>query len=312
MRDVDGRRPAAVVGVDVGGTKTHIATIDTRGERSDVIIPSSAWREGDVFAHPDNLVRLASAISDGARVVDHTRIVIGLHDCDTAEQGRAARAALADELHARNVIVANDGELLGWAENHPTSVQLIVGTGSVVLGRTAAGVPVRALGNGWLFDDAGSAPALLREAVASIASTHDDPDISRDPLAQFLFSDYAVSDVPSLASAVARDAGPAEWGTRAPLVFEAMRLGSPIARRVVQRAADSIASAIASVRARGAVADSIVAAGGVIVNQEPLRAAIQNSLAALSVDLPLHVIAHAPVEGAVRWAQSLTPPRNTP
>ncbi|HWS33550.1 MAG TPA: hypothetical protein VN408_12510, partial [Actinoplanes sp.] len=125
--------PPPTVGVDVGGTKTHIAVV-ADGTRRDVLIPSADWRRGRLFEDPGNLARLAELIT--ATVPGPYRIAIGLHDLDTEEQ----RAVAVEDLTRRlpgSVRVVNDAELLGPAAGLDECLKLIVGTGAIALGTGA-------------------------------------------------------------------------------------------------------------------------------------------------------------------------------
>lgn len=298
--------PASFLGVDVGGTKTHLAAVRESGDRIDSIVPSASWCRGDLFADPANLERLAELLAvKGATTA--TRIVVGMHGCDTPEQVADAAHALSSRLGSR-VLVANDGELLSWAAGIPASIQVVVGTGSVVLGRTAEGELVTALGSGWLFSDDGSAPALVRESIREVLRRGDADALGDDPLPRALFERYGVADLPSLALAATRDAGPTRWGAHAPLVFEMHEAGSDVARAVVDDAGRRIAAAILAVLSRGAQADAIVVGGGVIVGQSTLRVAVSRALAEAGCVLPLSVVTEAPVEGALAWARALDAP----
>jgi N-acetylglucosamine kinase-like BadF-type ATPase len=296
-----------VAGVDVGGTKTHVAVVGSDGARADRVVASSVWRRGDLFSEADNLERLADEIRSALAGVVPARIVAGIHECDTPRQRTAAAAALSAMVGAP-VLVANDTELLGWAVGRPSSIQLVVGTGANVLGRTDEGETVSALGNGWLLSDDGSAPALVRESLREMLRRADHGTLGDDPLAVALMARYEVDDLPGLAVRATRDASPTAWGRHAPVVFEAAADGSELARSVILEAGRRLADAVRDVIRRGARADVVVAAGGVIVNQSSLRDAFETALREQGCDLPVLVVTGPPVDGAIAWARSLTEP----
>ena len=140
-----------IVGVDVGGNKTHLAALDTSGVRRDVIEPSSRWRNGHLFSEPGNLPRLAGWLSSVTALDPATRIVIGLRDCDTDADLDRARRAVRDAL-GLPVRIENDADLLAPASGDGPAIAMIVGTGSIISARTAAGQRVTADGYGWLVD----------------------------------------------------------------------------------------------------------------------------------------------------------------
>lgn len=292
----------AVVGIDVGGTKTHLLVEDPGGVRRELVIPSDRWRSGSLFSSPENLARLAQAVRAMGTVTARTSVGAGIHGIDTPDQVVAAGSALAAALGTREVAVVNDAELLGYAAGPGPSIQMIVGTGSVVVGRDAAGERVSALGHGWLLNDFGSAPGVVREAMRMIL-LRADQGAPADVLAENLMAELGVRGLPELALAMSDAAGLTGWGRHAPLVFRAADAGSPVARAVIEEAAGHLVDGVLSVRRRGAVGETVVAAGGVIVNQVRLRDAVARALAAAAPDMGLVVLDGPPVEGAAALAR---------
>lgn len=303
----DAQHPARVVGVDVGGTKTHLAYLDTAGVRHDVIAASSDWRRGPLFGDERNLARLAEWIAAAAPLASGSSIAVGLRDGDTDAQLAHARSALREAL-GMAVRVENDADLLGPAAGLAESITMVVGTGAIVSGRTRDGERVTADGHGWLFGDWGSGPALVREAITRMLEANDRGDGVQagalpDPLGGLLLAHFDVPDVPTLASNATINAHPERWGAAAPRIFEAAERGSPIALATIEHAAGRLASGVALVRRLGALGDVVVAAGGVISAQRMLEAAIRDRLAVAAPGIRLTVLTVPPVEGALRLAE---------
>lgn len=292
------------VGLDVGGTKTHVAFEDSDGARKEAIVPSTRWRTGSLFSDEGNLKRLARVIEDHGVVDTKTSVAAGLNGVDTPEQARRAERELSTALGTALITVVNDAELLGHALGHEPSLQLIMGTGTVLMGCDQSGTPLRAMGYGWRFNDFGSAPALVREALRELHRHADHTAPGPDPLAELLQAAYDVSSLTELTLAISDRASLTEWGRHAPLVFEAADLGSPAALRVIADAADYVAAAVHALRRRGAVGERIVAAGGVVTNQPRLQAAIRAAMAGAEDPVQLLVLDHAPVTGALALAHS--------
>ena len=306
------------VGLDVGGTKTHVAFEDTSGLRGELVVSSTEWRRGSLFSDTGNLKRLAGIVHDHGSVDAETSVAAGLNGVDTPEQARrgaggprpprapggpprAPRAA-GQRPRARGtglITVSNDAELLGHALGPEPSLQLIVGTGTVLVGRDQSGAPLRAMGYGWRFNDFGSAPALVREALRELHRLADHTTTGPDPLAELLQAAYGATNLTELTLAMSDRASLTEWGGHAPLIFEAADLGSPSAIRVIADAADYIAAAVHALRQRGAVGERIVAAGGVITNQPRLQGALRAALTAIGEPLQLLVLERPPVTGAL-------------
>jgi N-acetylglucosamine kinase-like BadF-type ATPase len=301
-------RPLAVtVGVDVGGTKTHVAVLDTDGGRHDRIVPSSLWRSGALFDDDENFDRLISVILDVAAVDERTALVFGMHGCDNAAQWAAATSAISSRVAGR-VSALNDAALLGPASGTDRCIQLIVGTGAVILGETADGDHISVEGYGWLLGDYGSAPALVRDAMRLLVQRADrtvQGDPLDDPFARALAEVYGAADVTELALAFTVGASATTWGAHAELLFACAEQGSAIARDTIDSAAVTIADGIAAVVRRGAVGSTVVAAGGVIVNQPLLQTRLRAELARVAPELELFVLAAPPVDGALALAARL-------
>lgn len=303
---------AEIVGVDVGGTKTHIAAVSANGERRDVIHPSSAWRRGALFDDPANIERLVDVIRDVASMDGETSLVLGMHGCDNAAQRSMATAAIARLVPGR-VRVINDAALLGPAAGTDECIQLIVGTGAILIGQTADGHELSVEGYGWLLGDTGSAPALVRDAVRTLVHradrmlVHEDP--LADPFARALADTYDVDDITDLALAFTGEAGATTWGSHAPVLFAAAANGSSVALDTVRDAAATIADGIAALVRRGARGSLIVAAGGVIVNQPLLQEELRSELARVAPGIRLQVLTDPPVDGALALAAR---PAHTP
>lgn len=296
--------PLASVGIDVGGTKTHLLVEREDGTRDELVIPSARWRSDSLFSTTANLERLAATVLDCGTVTDRTSVAAGMHGVDNPAQVQTATSALVGALGIPLVTVVNDAELLGHAVGTEPSVQMIVGTGAVVVGHDADDRRVSAFGYGWMLSDFGSAPGLVREAMRELLRRADRSELADDPLPAMLLAEFGVSDVTELALAMSDGAGLTAWGRLAPLVFAAADAGSPIALLVIDDAAAHLADGVAAVVRRGALGTVVAAAGGVIVNQPRLQDAVRSALATAAPTMRLVVLSGPPVEGALALARS--------
>jgi N-acetylglucosamine kinase-like BadF-type ATPase len=288
-----------ILGIDVGGTKTHIRVADATASR-DLRLPTVQWLRGRSLEHPASVAALleaaASIAPDGARL-RRAPLVVGAHGCDTPEQIVAFRDALAAD-HDGPILVTNDAALVGPAAGVDRSIGIIAGTGSIVVGADADGTPVTAGGHGWMIADPASAPGIVREAVRTVI-LRADTGAAPDQLGEALMSHYGADDVNELAWVFMVEASIHRWAEAAPIVFEAADLGSADAVATIDRAAAELVTQVTQVLARGAVADAIVAAGGVVTHQPRLASALERELARQGVVHPFQVLDHAPVAGAI-------------
>ncbi|MGN6205348.1 BadF/BadG/BcrA/BcrD ATPase family protein [Humibacter sp.] len=301
------RHPDRLIGVDVGGTKTHLALIDSQGARRDIVRPSSEWRNGHLFSDERNLIRLASWIGSQALIGTITSVAIGLRDCDTEAELQRARDAVSGALGI-SVRIENDADLLAPAMGMDRAIAMVVGTGSIVSARDAAGARVTADGHGWLLGDWGSGPGLVRDAlIRTLAAMDAGAGPGDDPLIAGLLAHHKAGSAAELAASATLAASPDYWGSAAMRVFEADQAGSALAGETIGFAAQRLADNVAAVVNRGGLGDHVVAAGGVIVNQPALRREVSQRLNSFSPPLELRILDVPPVEGALRLAALASP-----
>lgn len=288
------------VGIDVGGTKTHVRAVAESRLLADQVYSSEGWVPADFRRAGAFLAELIARTIPGRTPV---AVAVGAHGCDSAEDAAALTAEL-ELLVGAPCVVLNDAELLAPSVGLGDGIGLVAGTGSVAVGRDARGQPVYVGGWGWLFGDEGSAPGLIREAARASLAARDRGE-TPDLLAALLLDAYEVSEVTDLPDAMAAQAGAREWGSRASLVFDALEGGSAVAEAVVEDAAEALALLVVKVAARGVDASGVAVGGGVILNQPPLYDAFVRRLAALLPDTAVHRLDVPPVQGALVIAERL-------
>ncbi|WP_338784947.1 BadF/BadG/BcrA/BcrD ATPase family protein [Streptomyces sp. DG1A-41] len=291
-----------VIGIDVGGTKTHLRALAGDGSVVDRVRSSAGWRPHEPGAAAD---RLAALVRDA--LPDHARpsaVAVGGHACETPRQCAAIRTALQEQLGVPALVVG-DAELLVPAAGLDKGVGLVAGTGSVAVGRLPGGGPVQVGGWGAVLGDEGGAAGLVREAARAVWAAHDRGE-EPDALATGLVSAFGVAEVPALGAALeaATDVS-AAWGRHSPAVFAAAEAGSPLARAVIADGGRALAALVVRLAGRGVVVDDVVVAGGTVLAQPALYEAFASALAEslpAARPQPLRV---PPVEGAVALARSL-------
>ncbi|MFI7013805.1 BadF/BadG/BcrA/BcrD ATPase family protein [Streptomyces sp. NPDC050164] len=291
-----------VVGIDVGGTKTHLRALTGDEGVVDRVRSSAGWRPHE----PDAAAgRLAALVRDALPA--HARpsaVAVGAHACETPRQCQAIRAALQERLGVPALVVG-DAELLVPAAGLDKGVGLVAGTGSVAVGRLPDGALVQVGGWGAVLGDEGGAAGLVREAARAVWAAHDRGE-EPDALAAGLVAAFGVAEVPALGAALeaATDVS-AQWGRHSPVVFAAAEAGSPLARAVIAEGGRALAALVVRLAGRGVAVDDVVVAGGTVLAQPALYAAFTSALAEslpAARPQPLRV---PPVEGAVALARSL-------
>jgi len=298
-----------LVGVDVGGTKTHVIAADDQTTVLDQVVPTASWRRDGLLGDDGNVPRLLELFSalPGATGAS---LVVGAHGLDSDRQVADFAAALR---HARPgpSIAVNDVELLVPAAGFDDGVAMVVGTGSKVVGHDPSGRVVAAGGYGFLLSDWGSAPALAFAAAKAVLDA-DDAGAEPDELAHALMAQVGASDLLGVAEAFSYDVDIHAWGARAPLLFDAASAGSALANAVIDEAADLLARGVAHVLRRGAVGADVVCAGGVITAQPRMFAAVDAALGRRTPGVRAHLLDVPPARGALVLARALGSTSSTP
>ena len=299
------------IGVDAGGTKTHL--VITRGDvtERDVIVPTRSWWPDDLpLDDPANARRLVAALdlADADRLDPRAALVMGAHRVDSQSVASNLQRYLRD-VFAGRVRVHNDALLIAPAAGYAgSSVAVIAGTGSIVVALDAAGGSRRLGGYGHLLGDEGSAPALVRDLARELTHSADRGESDPDAL-DALGGAAGVPDGPErindLATWMHEHPSRTDWGDLAPAVFQAADLGSPLALDVIRAHAAALADLVECHVARDPDVQAAVLAGGVITNQPRLAEAVALGIRARRPDLPVVVLERAPVQGAVALARRL-------
>jgi N-acetylglucosamine kinase-like BadF-type ATPase len=295
----------AAVGVDVGGTKTHIRVEATDRPCVDLVVPTRRWwRAGSSIAADGNADALIATLPELPPA--GSALVVGAHGVDSDAVGRQFRANL-QRIFPGTVRVLNDAALAGPAAGYPGAVITVIsGTGSIVLSADADGNETRIGGHGYLLGDEGSAPALVAGLARALLRAADRG--RPDPIALAQLADAA--GVPEsaereedLASALHHHHSATDWGRLAPAVFAAADAGSPLAAAAVEAHAEELVELVNLHLAAGAHPEAVVLAGGVVTSQPRLAEAITTGIHRTHPDLPVVLLDTPPVAGAIELAR---------
>ncbi len=288
--------PPVVLGIDAGGTKLHARWSTVEGATlHERILTDVRWGEASFDRRTDIIVDIATNTPG----LTANAIGIGAHGCDSDAECHALQARIGSRV-AMPVAVVNDAELLGHAIGDPLAVNVVLGTGSIVVRRHRGGTRYRG-GWGWLFGDDGSAWGLVRNAVSALARDCDIDGHAEDPLAHALFERAAVGTVRDLVD-VMQSRSASEWAAWAPLIFE-LESRSAAADRAISLAVSRTVELIGL--AAEADENTPVVFGGGVVTHQPAYAKRLIAAVGTELGLPGVVLTAEPVHGAVELASSL-------
>lgn len=304
----------AAVGVDVGGTKTHLRVEAPGQSPVDLIVPTKKWwRAGSPIAADGNAETLIATLPQ--LPPPGSALVVGAHGVDSAAIGEQFRSNLAKAFPG-TVRVLNDAALAGPAAGYLEAVITVIsGTGSIVLSADADGNETRIGGHGYLLGDEGSAPVLVAGLARAILRAVDRG--RPDPIALAFLADAAgvpesVEREEHLAAALHHHHSATDWGRLAPAVFAAADAGSVLAADVVQAHAAELVDLVELHLAAGATPEAVVLAGGVVTSQPRLAEAITSGIHRTRPDLPVVLLDTPPVAGAIELARRELAASGTP
>jgi N-acetylglucosamine kinase-like BadF-type ATPase len=290
---------AEVLGIDVGGTKTHFAQATDGVIQREFFVRTSTWRTPSAER---NAVALEKLVREDFGTLE-LPVAIGAHGCDSTQQCLDLEESLKRRFGGP-VLVVNDAELMPPAMGIPGGVGMVAGTGSIAVARDPGRNLVTAGGWGWVLGDEGSASGLIREATKAVLGALD-RGAGSDPLTAPLLAAFEARDGAELAMAVTRSNSADRWGAHAGLIFTAADAGSALAMQVISEAGAALAELVDRLVARGVGVRTVVAGGAVIQNQARLREALR---AALKPEVELVVLDRPPIYGALALAGLTEPP----
>ncbi|MDR0622977.1 MAG: hypothetical protein LBG10_00930, partial [Treponema sp.] len=272
-------------GIDGGGTYSRLAIVDEAGNvRARVKAGStniySVSKEA-VFGNLNTL--LDSALNAGGLQKDD----LSAGCLGSAGLGRPGEAAMFrgffDTLLRPGfpVTLCTDGEiLLCGGLRGLEGYCLIAGTGSLALGRSAAGRLVRVGGHGYMLGDEGAAAWIGKTAIARALRSEEGRDLETAMLGDIL-AFCKLTESPDLVRYVHHDADKAKIAALAPVVTAAARKGDPLALDILHTGAAELALLVKSVLARSPwiTRRELVLAGGVMEHDEILGGKLRNILA---------------------------------
>jgi glucosamine kinase len=285
-----------VVGLDVGGSKTHAVLADGTGVLAETVVGSANL--ASVGAR-EATGQLSTAL-DRLGATDVDVVCAGAAGADSPEQRDQLAALLAGLLPAARIEVVHDAQLLLAAAGLEAGIALISGTGSVAWGLTPDGRSARAGGWGYLLGDEGSGYGVARDAVRH-ALRRLDRGAAPDRLTAALVEGCGLAGPEHLQERFYANPERRYWARQAGLVFACAAAGDPAARAILDQAATALATLVRTVASVLGGTGPLVCAGGLITHQPSLLAHLRADLAADDVT-DVRLLDREPVHGAVKIA----------
>jgi glucosamine kinase len=307
--------PAAeiLMAVDAGGTKTaacfarqasaHGFEVLGRGQTVGANpLTIGVERAAEVICVAIELARREANLP--AKVADRAVLSIaGAADPQIAAQ--LIEQLRAKYLASRIAIVSDVLPILAACSDDGAGVALIAGTGSVAVGRDAAGRIVRCGGWGYLLGDDGSGYAIGRAAIRLALEDLEAGNLEARPLSKAVLQMLNATNRAEVTKAVYHGENPrATVASVAECVVKLADAGNGSARAILDAASCDLAQlAVRTAKEVGidVVELQLALAGGVLVASEYLRDSVIRNLKTLGRNCRVRIVAD-PLEGCLRLA----------
>jgi glucosamine kinase len=286
-----GGRERLLLGLDIGGSRTRAMLVE--GAR--IIAELEGPGANPAALAPAVMERRLRKLIARLGPVRPAGCCAGAAGAEVPAARARLETVLAGLLPGTALMVVHDARLVLAAAGIEQGIALIAGTGSVAYGRDSGRREARAGGWGWLLGDEGSGAWIVREAAREVLRRADAGE-PVGPLGNGLLGAAGAGNAVEMAGRLHRLREPRRWAAFAGAVFDAAA-ADPAASALVMRAGASLAGLVEVVRGRVDAGGTVVLAGGLLLNQPLLEAAVRERLRGRIVRLE-----EPPVAGAVALA----------
>lgn len=298
-----------VVGVDGGGSKTHVVVAGARGpDLASIVGSPSAVRPGQAAKSAETIARLiAEALESCGRADERpSAVCVGVagvgRDAEFASFFSAMQMLdIADEL----VVLPDAVVALEDAFGDDAGILLIAGTGSVCYGRGPTGKLARCGGWGFFCGDEGSGAWIGRRALSVVTASAD----GREPETALVGALLHALSLGKVEELVAWGAGATvqQLAQVAPIVVSVAATGDLRANSVLTLAAEELVLHVRTL-ARDLFADEratvpVAFSGGLMQPGSFLRKLVEHRLKVAVPGAAIRTEPVVPVRGAVRVAR---------
>ena len=255
-----------LIGIDGGGTKTEFVLFTETGEvLKRLKLPQS---------NPNDIGfdKCCALISEGIDVLleyapDVQAVFGGIAGCASGNNAERLTSFLKRRYKSLEVWIDTDGvNALSYIGDAQESMALICGTGSVMFVREK-GKNHRIGGWGYLFDEAGSAYDIGKEAIRVALAEMD--GMGPKSLISKLLMEQMKGDVWSSLSMI-YEKGKSYIASLAPLVFQAAIEGDSIAYDILKMNAEYLSKMILTAKTNYACGNTVVVCGGIWEHNEKM------------------------------------------
>lgn len=294
------QKPLALVGLDIGGTKTHAMRWSGDVQLAEAKSGSANVQNVSVQTAQANIAEVFAAL--GAGHID--RVVAGAGGVDTEADAESLRAMIAVHAPGAEILVVHDTRLILAAGHASTGLALILGTGSAAWGVNAQGREGRAGGWGYLLGDEASGYWMGREAVRHTLREFNRGQVPGE-LGRRVLAANNVESPDELIALFHGDTDRRYWAQQSPLVFEALAAGDPDSEVIVEEAVGHVCRMLGDLATLLETRGPVIIGGGVGTHQPVFQEKLRRALGALGL-VEIRFLALDPVEGT-KFISDLSP-----
>ncbi|MGO4190746.1 N-acetylglucosamine kinase [Arthrobacter sp. YAF17] len=285
----------AVIGLDIGGTKTRGVRFEDGAVVADESVGSSNVQNVTRAEAALHLAELFARIGGGTVA----QVYAGAGGIDTDADAEALAALIAPHVPGARITVVHDSRLLLAAGGASTGVAVIGGTGSAAWGRNGLGEEARAGGWGYLLGDEGSGYWLGREAVRhSLRRMNQGQE--PDELTTALLASCGVDDPNKLIALFhSPDTGRRYWADKARLVVDAAAAGHTASQELVDQAGRDLAGLAEQTVRQLRIEGPVILGSGLGMNVPRLQESFRSALAAAGIT-DVRILEQDPVFGVLQ------------
>jgi N-acetylglucosamine kinase-like BadF-type ATPase len=235
------------MGLDGGGTKTDCVLMDEAGRvlargRGRASNPSRIGIE--LGARGVREAAMAALADAGLKMQQVTDVCAGLAGVALAERAAAMSAELRAFFGAARFELCTDLDLALTAAGTAPAIVLVAGTGSVAIGRDAAGRVARSGGYGPKMSDEGSAFAIGKLAISEATTGANE---SAKNLRKRILEQLKVDSLEKIVGLDGEEAD-AIYPRVFPVIANAADEGNEAAQKILEDAAETLAGSVAAVQ----------------------------------------------------------------
>lgn len=266
-------RVLGLVGLDIGGTKTHAVRWAGDELLAEAVAGSANVQGVSVETARLHLAEVFAAL--GPEPI--ARVIAGAGGVDTEADAQRLRAMIAVHAPDAQISVVHDTRLILAAGRAATGIAVILGTGSAAWGIDTHGNQARSGGWGYVLGDEASGYWMAREAVRQTLRAH---DLGRAPgtLGHRVLSANQVSSPTELIALFHHRPDRHYWAAQSPLVFAALAEDDAAARQIIETAVEQVCSMVADVTGVLGISGPVVIGGGLARHQPVYRELLGRAL----------------------------------